>query len=243
MKIIKKIKARLGSRSKSDRLVKVYSHPRSGTHFLEAFLASNFYANKDLSIAPITWGHWSNRKVKEEGNPYGKLFGSHYFPDLVKEQGPKIYIYRDARAVAYSIWKTSNFIHKDLVGISFSDFLRSKIDWSGSTSRRMESSLTILEHWEAHIKQWRAFANEQKILVVRYEDLLANPYNVYTRIHDAHFKRSPILTELQLDPIKAPIGLLPNKAKSDSWKEIFTEQDLAFYRQVVSAETRNEFEG
>ncbi len=48
---------------KSD-LVKVYSHPRSGTHFLEAFLAENFYPHSDLLVENVTWGHWSDRRTR-----------------------------------------------------------------------------------------------------------------------------------------------------------------------------------
>jgi len=90
---------------KSKPLVKVYSHPRSGTHFLEAFLAKNFYQDKDLALAEITWGHWSNRKINKDGNPYGKLFGNHYFADENNNESPKIYIYRDGnqnRLVRYN---------------------------------------------------------------------------------------------------------------------------------------------
>ena len=134
------------------KLVKVYSHPRSGTHFLEAFLAKNFYKNMDLSTDKINWGHWSNRKIKEGGNPYGQLFGHHFLPTASNFRSPGIYILRDGRAVAYSVWKTENFIHKDIDGkISFSDFLKLPLDWLGSPSYRVEPKLTIFQHCEEWI--------------------------------------------------------------------------------------------
>ena len=146
--------------TRNNNLLKVYSHPRSGTHFLEAFLAQNFHKNKDLSIVKITWGHWSNKKIKEDGNPYGQLFGHHFFPTQNNFKKPGIYIIRDGRAVAYSIWKTQNFLHKDIDGkIPFSDFLRTPLDWSGSPSRKADDGVTIFEHCAQHCDEWIKFSN------------------------------------------------------------------------------------
>ena len=73
---------------------KIYSHPRSGTHFIEAFVGENFYSGKDLSVKNVTWGHWSNRKINAEGNKYGMLFGNHLLPIRnTNESNPKIYIW------------------------------------------------------------------------------------------------------------------------------------------------------
>ena len=96
--------------------IKIYSHPRSGTHFLETFLAKNFYKNEDLSSnGAIHYGHWSNKILLEEGEPYHKLFGSHFFPRDSKIDKKNIYIYRDGRAVIASIWN-SNFYNKNWKG-------------------------------------------------------------------------------------------------------------------------------
>lgn len=143
-------------------LVKVYSHPRSGTHFLEAFIARNFYNGKELLIKPVTWGHWSNRKENSEGNPYGQLFGNHYFAERNNNQLPKVYIIRDVRAVALSIWKTQNFIHKDLEDLVFSDFLRMKLDWSGTPANKTEPIKNIIEHWCDHVESWLDLEKQNK---------------------------------------------------------------------------------
>ena len=103
----------------SKNRIKVYSHPRSGTHFMEAFLGRNFYPKDNLSWSNVPWGHWSYQKMNTYSNPYGKLFGHHRFP-AENEKNPKqpmIYIYRDPRAVAYSIWKTENFINPKHRGV------------------------------------------------------------------------------------------------------------------------------
>ena len=215
-------------------LLKVYSHPRSGTHFLEAFLAKNFYAKKDLHIASVTWGHWSNRKRKEEGNPYGKLFGNHYFADRNQNSKPKIYIIRDGRAVAYSIWKTDNFIHKDLTGISFSDFLRTKLDWHGTPGTKATPKYTVLEHWYLHVQSWQELAaNDSNLLLINYEDLKDAPYEQYERIHSKYFSRKKKLKIERIDTVEKPLGLLPNKGKKDEWQKVFSSKDQDFYNTII----------
>lgn len=216
-------------------LVKVYSHPRSGTHFLEAFLAENFYSKQKNSFHTfnVVWGHWSNRKVNEKGNPFGKLFGNHYFPGTNNKE-PKIYIIRDVRAVAYSIWNTDNFIHKDIAGISFEEFLRTKLDWEETPARKKESNLTIVEHWYKHVQLWEdSLLVDDNLLIVRYEDLVDNPYGVYSSIHEKFFKSKRKLKPEQVNPIAKPLGLLPNKGKKKSYEEKMNSSDLEFIFQFI----------
>jgi hypothetical protein len=126
--------------------IKIFSHPRSGTHFLEAFLAKNFYQNHELSSNwPIYYGHWSNKILLEKGEPYHQLFGSHFFPEKVKMFSKMIYIHRDGRDVITSIWK-SKFYNKDWKDISFSEFLRKKIDWYGGMGQKNYPDMNIVRH-------------------------------------------------------------------------------------------------
>ena len=226
--MIRKILKRIIDNEKE--LVKVYSHPRSGTHFLEAFLAYNFYTELNLEIAPITWGHWSNRKVKREGNPYGLLFGNHYFAQKNMNELPKVYIYRDGRAVAYSVWKTPNFVHTNLKDISFKEFLRIPLDWEGSPSNKVQPRLTIFQHWVAHVNSWMDRAQKDKnILIINYEELITDPYRVYQNIYNKFFDNLDMRDEKNLKLVENPVGLLPNKAKIDSWKSIYDKEDLDFF--------------
>ncbi|OUS02032.1 hypothetical protein A9Q86_05115 [Flavobacteriales bacterium 33_180_T64] len=215
-------------------LVKVYSHPRSGTHFVEAFLAKNFYNTKNLKISPITWGHWSNRKTKQAGNPYGKLFGNHYFANRNVNDIPKVYIMRDGRAVAYSVWKTPNFLHSDLKDLSFSEFLKTKIDWYGTPSKQVEPCQTIIEHWIDHVKSWQLLEKENSnVLIINYEALVDEPYVQYKKIHDKFFKQQKLLTINQLETVKSPVGLLPNKAIKDSWRDVFNDEDEVYVSSIL----------
>lgn len=221
---------------KKQKYIKVYSHPRSGTHFLEAFLAENFYQNKDLSLDKVNWGHWSNRKVKEDGNPFGQLFGHHYFPTTKNFKSPGVYIIRDGRAVAFSIWKTPNFLHKDIdKKNSFSDFLNTPLDWSGSPSNKTNEGLTIFEHWAKHCGEWIKFSeNKRGLLIIYYEDLVNNPYEVYLKIKRFNFKFKRKLPVSKLNKISKPTGLLPNQAKINSWDEKFSKYDLELFDSVIN---------
>lgn len=238
-RITKKIKRSLNF---SRPLVLVYSHPRSGTHLLEAFLAENFYRGKDLKIEKITWGHWSNRKINSEGNKYGRLFGNHNFPNKNQNNLPKIYIYRDGRAVAYSIWKTENFLHKNLKDVSFDDFLNKKIDWYGSPANKSEENRTIFEHWAEHFSSWKIFAQRENILLIKYEDLIERPGEQYIKIQKQFFRHKKIKKNQEIRIIKEPIGLLPNKAVINSWNEKISKKNLDYFGEILNRYTIDEYE-
>lgn len=215
-------------------LVKVYSHPRSGTHFLEAFLAKNFYQGKDLSVEEITWGHWSDRRINKKGNPYGLLFGNHYFGNKNINDSPKIYICRDGRAVAYSIWKTPNFLSTVDTGKGFNDFLNIKIDWYGTPAKKSSRKYTIFEHWIKHVDSWRNLANQDdNLLLINYEDMLDNPYQVYEVIHNKFFPKQKLLLPVEIDSVKIPLGLLPNKASKDAWKDEISNGNNELYKKLI----------
>lgn len=223
----------------ADQFVTVFSHPRSGTHFMEAFLAQNFYQNRlnEFKTKDIGWGHWANSQVIPNGNRFWKLFGSHYFPDkrLKKIDYPIIYIHRDGRAVAYSIWKTDNFIHPKHKGISFSDFLRIKLDWKGSPGRKTKPKLNIIQHWEKHVQGWLDIAqSNENILIIKYEDVIDSPYAVYETIHNVFFSDKEKIKENELNIIANAVGLKPNRAVKDSWKDVFSDNDLEFFNAQMS---------
>jgi hypothetical protein len=229
-------------------MLKIYSHPRSGTHFLEAFIAENFYPEEDLSEKKIDWGHWSNRKTKD-CNPYGQLFGNHKFPSKRLNRyswKPKLYIYRDGRSVAYSIYKTPNFLNSEMSKLSFSEFLREPLDWWGTpgTKNKTHNKLSIIEHWALHIAEWHH--SNENIVLIKYEDLVDYPEDIYRKIRNRCFPRL-VFNEVVLNhkhcvkKINKPTGLLPNKAIKNSWTEVFSEQDLKFFNQKTPEWLRSKF--
>ena len=182
---------------------------------MEAFLARNFYQGQDLSIKPITWGHWSNRLVKEEGNVYGQLFGSHFFPKKKYQKLPFIYVYRDGRAVANSIWRTDNFLNAEDSQLTFHEFLNQKLDWEGSTGTRVQPTMTIAQHWYKHVSEWQRFIEQcPQALMISYEDVLSDPSAVYSQIYSKFFSNQEKLPESEIDRIRDKQGIKPNSARS-----------------------------
>lgn len=213
-------------------LIKIYSHPRSGTHFLEAFLAKNFYPNLDLSSKnDIYFGHWSKKILLEGGEPYHDLFGSHFFPQDSKLSHKMIYIYRDGRDVIASIWN-SKFYHEDWKGnISFSEFLRKDIDWYGGLGQKKNPKINIVQHWYKHTNDWMKLENEN-LLKISFEELKANPDIVYQKICKKFFYGRYLkncLLKKKVDRINKKVGISPNKAKINSWEELFSDDDLDFF--------------
>lgn len=223
------------------KIIRVYSHPRSGTHFLEAFLARNFYHKKKLKLENIEWGHWANRMIREDGNEYGKLFGSHEFPGQWIEniKHPMIYIYRDGRDVAYSIWKTPNFINPKYKNITFSEFLRIKLDWNGTPGNKIEPKENIAQHWIRHVEEWHKI-KKKKLLIVKYEELLTTPRQVFQQILKKFFPIKYILYKLKvqntkIDIICDPVGLIPNQPRSKNWKSVYTFDDNMYFLNNINS--------
>lgn len=217
-------------------MLKIFSHPRSGTHFLEAFVAKNFYPTHNLSVKNVEWGHWSNRKLRKE-NPYGELFGGHHLPTKRYRFNPSplIYIYRDGRAVAYSVWKTPNFLNSEMSELSFSEFLRTPLDWEGSPGNMVNHGKNIIEHWVHHLESW--FSLKGNVLMISYEELKDSPENIYNKIiqrcFPVKFFTGILNSNSDIKTIDEPIGLLPNKGTKNGWEEIFSDEDLNFFYENV----------
>jgi bile-salt sulfotransferase len=215
-------------------MLKIFSHPRSGTHFLEAFVAKNFYPNTDLKVENLEWGHWSNRMIKNE-NPYGKLFGGHGLPKkkIRIRPNPILYIYRDGKAVAYSIWKTPNFLNKEMSKMSFSEFLRTPLDWQGTPGKKTKKGKNIIDHWVDHVQQWHELKGN--VVYISYEKLIDNPEEIYRKIllrcFPYQFKK--FFTKQEIDVINKPLGLLPNKGTKDGYKEVFSNKDIEYFNSRV----------
>jgi len=200
-------------------MIKVYSHPRSGTHFVKEFIARNVYPSEDFSFGPVFYGHWSKIQ-KEDSSKNFKLFGSHSFPLKRHKYLPKkkVYIFRDGIDVAFSMWR-SRWYHKDWGEITFDDYLTRKIDWYSSPTVCKESNQTILQHWLQHVEKWHSIQNRY-IHIIRYEDLLLNPEKEYERL--LSFKGIQPNTHFQ--KVENLVGLAPNTGKIHKYKDFISLQ-------------------
>lgn len=205
-----------------NEIIPVHSHPRSGTNYLCKLMKVNFYADDKNTAVKGAVGHWSDRKPVV--TDYGKIFGSHS-PQPVRSRG--IYIYRDGRAVAYSCWKSTGIIHRDMKKLSFLEFLTTPLDWYGSPSHRVAQGPTIIESWYKHVLAWNTRPSIG-IHFVRYEDLLKDPQKVLEGIASAFQLEHGVLknvTEL--------VGPSPNAGTADSWVEAFGAEELTAFHDKI----------
>lgn len=210
-----------------NKLIKIYSHPRSGTNYLGALLKENFYKNIDLSTYG-EWGHWSNRVNFDKPVLHGKLLGNHLFKEP-KNSTPKIYVYRDGRDVCLSMWRSYNFNNKNL-DVPLSEYLKHVLDWNGSPGFKYNSNKSIVEHWYQHLNIWLKYANKRDdILLIRYEDLLLNTEDVLNNISKSY----NIEYDKKFTNIKSLVGPSSNTGKLMTWKEYFTEADLEYFFSIV----------
>ena len=209
-----------------------------------SFLGENFYKNVDTAIGPYEWGHWSSRRVNVSGNPFGKLVGSHKFFSEIDEGTayPNIYIFRDGRSVATSLWRTDNFLNAKTLPLEFSDFLRMKLDWKGSPGYKSVPESTIAQHWCRHLHEWQHMSSENTLLI-RYEELLEAPEQIYFQIRNKFFPlrtaKELILPRKKVFLSNKTVGIAPKiSSKKVPWEKVFTKDDDQFFRSQVCSSCR-----
>ena len=214
--------------------VRVYSHPRSGTNFLIQALKINFYPDVDFSVPGGKWGHWSDRKDIEEAHgaiEFARMAGGHRIPRKLKY--PAIYIIRDGRSVALSVWKSEGFLNSTMNSMEFSEYLRTNLDWKYTPAIKVKPYQTILEHWIEHVIAWE---NLQKIhpnliTFVKYENLVLDFDRTMLKIQER------LGLELKQPKIIYPreqVGPSPNfKNHIDKYKEFFSKEDLLFFEETI----------
>lgn len=207
-------------------MIKVYSHPRSGSNYLMALLARNFWPAVDLSRRNVKIGHWSKR-IPQPVNPYGQLFGHHGFPRRGYVVDEALYVYRDGRAAIASLWLTPQFWRGDSK-MPLSNFLRQKLDWQGSPGFRDNPGLNVVQHWVKHLEEWRAAG----VYAVRYEELVQDAEAVLPGVARRFGLREPE----QYAGVDEPVGWFPTGNRVDGWKELWTDDDLDFFWSLVPAD-------
>lgn len=213
----------------ADDLIRVYGHPRSGNNLLCALLARNFYPDCDLETRGCI-GHWANR-LRDQVNHYGKLAGTHMPYDHPRAQivRPCVYVYRDGRAVAYSLWRTKQFQHPDWADLTFSEFLRRPLDWTGSPGNAEPFGGTIIEHWRAHLESWGEITMPSReeikpIIAIGYEAIILEPCSIIAYIAATYGHDKPGTPSAVPDLV----GYFPHEGRIDAWRDAFTPADLDF---------------
>lgn len=205
-------------------VIKLFSHPRSGTAWAGACIARAFYPDKDLSRAETIWtGHWADRR-EIEADVAWKLRGGHGFWD---GQQDCFYLVRDGRDVARSLFRTKEFLDPNWRSLSFSDFLRKPLDWRETPGKRYDGTQTIAAHWYEHVQSW---LDHLGICIVRYEALLLQPEIALDKI--AEFVGWEPAT---YDIVEEATGQFPREGgwTPGEWRDVFSEDDLAYFHSIV----------
>lgn len=206
------------------KLLQVYGHPRSGNHLLMRLLALNFYSDIDLATGPGAVGHWSDR-VRNQISPDGRLAGGHGLPVSGYRRGKAIYVYRDGRDVAVSIWRSSHFMNKEWRGVPLSSFLPRKLDWYLIPGRPSEPGMNIVQHWLHHLRAWEG----ENVCFVRYEDLVLHTDREMDRIAE-HFKME---ARDEWEKPDRRVGWFPSGGRIGGWRDHFKERDVEYFLSVV----------
>lgn len=204
------------------KIVKVFSHPRSGTRFFQTLLKANFYQNVDTWRKGGRAGHWANRQVVG-ASPVSKLWGDH--GPWREKYGKCFYVYRDGRDVALSFWRSKMMQHPDWHRLSLSEYLRRPLDWKWTPGGQSKSEMTIAEHWRMHLGRWK---KKPGVCYVRYEDLVLNTEGEIRRI--ARFLNVKIS---KVHSVNKLVGHSPNEGLVGAWRRHFTDADLNFFLSHV----------
>ena len=200
---------------------KLYSHPRSGTNWLLSLLEQAFFGSAKL-VKAVT-GHWSRRVTVMA--PDKRLRGGHqFYRDGLP--GKRVYLYRDGRDVALSLWRTTAFQHKSWANLSFSQFLQRPLDWRATPGTRASGRLTIAGHWKRHLDSWR---NAPGVCFVSYEKLLLHTESEIARIA-AFVGCEP----LPLSVAASGVGPFPSGTyRVSKWQAEFEQRDLDYFFEIV----------
>ncbi|MDH5748473.1 MAG: sulfotransferase domain-containing protein [Rhodospirillales bacterium] len=226
----------------------VFSHERSGTHFLMNALAqafgyiSNPQVDFDHSDANINF--YYPLSIREylaqfKGHPVANTFKSHhsfdFFSDLIEEvveEFQVFYVYRNPLDVMVSLWR---FIHKwewheGPKTDELADFIR--MPPSGHMMRyQMYQQPTVLKRWESHVRGWVLEMPEQvrgRIIYVRFEDLLDRYAETLQGISHS-MGREPF----SLDKPGLEETVMPFQGRSGYRDDYYTAADLAYVEEQI----------
>jgi hypothetical protein len=212
--------------------LQVYGFPRSGNHYLIELLALNFYRGIDLQGTDGEVGHWADRQ-RVKGSRYGKLAGHHGPPEdesgrATFDPTTAVYIYRDGRAVAASLYKSPHFKNPQWQGQSFSEFIRKPLDWAWSPGARANRGLNVIEHWREHLDLWRSCWWVYK---VQYELAVEDPAGTLDSIA-ARFDLGP-RTSYNLPELGELVGWFPSGGVLTGWRSLWSADDLDYFWSIV----------
>ena len=237
----------IGPESKA-RKVAVFSHERSGTHFLMNTLAQNFgyisdpWWNLDYEEglnfhAP---GYLLHYFLQVHDQPISNILKSHhaagFFFDIIDylaDQFRLFYIVRDPRdtMTSYRKFVRENPYDEGPEAATAGEFARATP--RGAMLRyQKEQASSVLHRWQRHVEGWLDLADDvgpERLQVVRYEDLNREFEGTLATI--AAFLDQPLDEPTRPAADRSVIGKGPGS--SGGYREHMSGDDLQFFRDTV----------
>ncbi len=168
----------------------VLSHRRSGTHLTIDSIINNFkdyqkhdYINIDSTkdgfetqISTETFDYKINKKIRVIKSHFLPNFQFYYknekdvsYVENLFENSHIIYVYRNGLDVMVSLFEYIKAYDSKIAKMNFNDFLKTKNNFDPEIS-----NLDRIDSWQHHIKSWQESRFADKILYVKFEDLISD---------------------------------------------------------------------
>lgn len=223
--------------------IAIFSHERSGTHFLMNTIAENFgYIvepwwdfDHNVTINIYYSGYILEYLNDFKNKPILNILKSHHASDFFIDILPEIledfkiiYIFRDPRDVMLSFWHYTNkldpFLGPQVKNLS--DFIHSAP--CGSMLRYQTKQFdTIIDRWSAHVNGWIEASeklNSENLLLLNYEIL--NLKFDFTLEHISNFL--DMENKNNVRPDKEKNTVLPGPGIVGNYSNYLTEKDLEY---------------
>lgn len=205
-------------------LVKVYSFPRSGTHWLASLMKDCFYS--DVSGPYDGECEFYSREGVTKTNPWQQLVGGHDAePPPSPGRHPVVYVYRRCGMdLVASHYRLNNYYRVGREPVS--------MEWFLLNYKRPKSELLLVEDWYRSRHLWLASG----VRSLAYEDLYADPARELRRLADAFELRftgalDPAKTGRLVGPVPFP-ETTTGPQIGRGW-ELFDSQAVAVYNQQI----------
>ncbi len=223
--------------------LKVYSHPRSGTHFLGCALYLNFELRAEAARVEREYFRKEQPRFlgldgESEDVPWASIAAHrdvHRFRENVSDCAQaRLYLVRGCKEVLASVyhWRLMrNHRDEPLLSdeqLSFEEFLRRPLGWSESVHQRTENDFTPVEHWAYHTSTWL----DSGEFWVRYEDLVRD-YESTLKLVEERFGlvRKPEAMDAFL-PVPGRVGYNPTSAR-DRAASMWTERTVNLWEEQM----------
>lgn len=165
----------------------IISHRRSGTHLTIDSIRNNIINYKERDYLVLN-EKISNEEYKKhflsELKKKSNVIKTHFLPDFslynfdneMNEQlntlfdnSNLIYVYRNGLDVMVSLFEYMKKYDSDVQNISFNEFLNTYNNFDNTTEK-----FTRTNFWKYHIQEWQNSKYKDRIMWIKYEDLITN---------------------------------------------------------------------